>query len=114
METIDPAFSSFVDAYTDAVIAFIHGGRSQAVFYDRRVDRFIADTVIDGTSPTDVDVWIGQTWERSFENLNCATNKADLDYSAGALRSALARQLLVSPWALQLCSQMRAPIQARS
>ena len=114
MNTVDPTFSSFIDAYSDGVVAFIHGGRSHALFFDRRTSRFFAEIVVDGTTPTDVDVWIGQTWQQRFENLNCATDKADLDYSAGALKSAIAKQLLTSQWALEVCAHMSARVLVRN
>lgn len=107
MTTIDPAFTSFADAYSDAVIAFVHGGNVQAVCFDRRAKRFVAYAVSDGVSPTDVDIYVGLTWEQSFPNLGCSTNKYDLNYTSGLLKATVAKRLLNEEWALTLCKRMQ-------
>lgn len=107
MNQIDPTFSSFADAYSDAVIAFVHGGNVQSVCFERRSKRFVAYAVEDGVSPMDVDVYVGLTWERSFPKLGCSTNKFDPDYSTGLLKAAVAKRLLNEEWALILCTKMQ-------
>jgi len=78
MNNIDPTFTSFADAYSDAVVAFVHGGNIQSVIFERKSNRFVAYAVEEGVSPTDVDIYVGITWERRFPNLGCSTNKSEL------------------------------------
>lgn len=105
--SIDPTFTSFADAYSDAVVAFVHGGNIQSVIFERKSNRFSAYAVEEGVSPTDVDVYVGNTWERRFPNLGCSTNKYDPNYSTGLLKAAVAKRLLIEEWALVLCNKMQ-------
>lgn len=107
MSQIDPVFTSFADAYSDAVLAYVRSGRSQAVYFRRRKGRFEAENLEDGMSPADVDLHIGHDWHRAFPDLGCAIASDDPDYSPGAIKSSVVRHILQSDFHLGLCHRMQ-------
>jgi hypothetical protein len=109
MTAHSPLFTSYCDAYADAVVMHLRLKRPVAVFYSETDKAYAATAIEPGTSGTDVSTLVGQTWKDVVGELSCPTDPEAKGFSFGQLRKAVYDKLLTSEPVRKLSEHLADP-----
>ena len=97
---------NFSAAYTNAVMAFLTSGDAQEVYFDSPSVTFQHARLQAGSSPKDVDLYVGSTWQSNIGRVDADLNPDSDQFSVDVLRDAIFRAANDAAGAKELASML--------